>query len=96
MNKKSFISGAVILGCIIGAWYVIKLVAFLMWLLFPLIALLVVLYVLGNFIPKEWTQAVEKSLNKAFDWMDFNAPTFTWPFIKMARVALRWLNLQVK
>jgi len=96
MNYKSFVSGAVILGAIIGAWYVIKLVAFLAWLFMPLIVLAVVLYCLGNFVPAEWTKAVEKNLKKAFDWLDFNAPTWSWPAIKFARGCLDWLNLHVK
>lgn len=93
---KQFTSGAIILGCVIGAWYVIKLVAFLAWVLMPVIALAIVLYCLGNFVPREVTHGVEQFLKKGFDWLDFNAPTWSWPAIKVARGGLDWLNLQVK
>ena len=93
---KQFVSGAVILGSIIMVWYVIKVVAFLAWVLMPVIILACVLYGLGNFVPKDVTQKAEAFLKKGFDWLDFNAPHWTWPAIKVARGGLDWLNLQVK
>ena len=93
---KPLISGLAIAGACVATFYLIKIAFFLIWICLPFLILAAVFYTLGNFVPKGTRESVVAYLRKGFDWCDFNAPHFTWPLIKMARVALDWLGLKIK
>ena len=93
---KSVVSGGVIILGLIVLVYLWKVVWFLAVFLFPVAVVGGLLWVLGNMTPKETHEKVENELRKGLDWMDFNAPSWTWPVLVQVRVALDWLGLKVK
>ena len=93
---KNMTSGVTILLAAIALLYLFRVVWFLAALFMPILVLVAALYFLGFYAPEEMHVKAEKTIRKGLDWMDFNAPSWTWPFVSSARGALSWLGLQVK
>lgn len=91
-------------GLLVGL-YVTLLVARAVWFLalvmLPFLVVAAFVYFVGYGAPRlgdygrklhKWAETKARGL---LDWLDFSAPTWTWPAIRAARTFLDWLGLQV-
>lgn len=100
-NLKAILMGA---GLLFGLWLVVKIlkaVWFLGILMLPFLMIAALVYFIGYGAPnfgsfgRKIHKVAETKARAVLDWLDFNAPAWTWPAITACRTFLDWLGLQV-
>lgn len=97
---------ALVMGCglLIGLYItllVLRAVLVLGLLMLPFLAFAFLLYLVGYGMPnfgeagRRIHKAAETKARRGLDWLDFNAPHWTWPAISAARTFLDWLGIRV-
>lgn len=92
---KNATSGFIIAAAVYGVWLLFKIMAMLAFVFMPIILIAGALYFIGYYAPKGLHDDVQAWLRERFDWLDFNAPKWSWGAIKMARGGLNWLGIKV-
>jgi len=98
---KAVLMGA---GLIVGLYLTLmmaRVVWFLAILMLPVLVVAAAIYLVGYGAPnlgdfgRKIHKGAEGHARALLDWLDFEAPAWTWPAIRSARTFLDWLGLQV-
>lgn len=103
MNRtvKAVVMGIALVFGLYLTVLVLRAVLVLGILMLPFLILAAVIYFVGYGMPKLGSygrkihKGAETKARQGLDWLDFNAPHWSWPIIATTRAALDWLGLQV-
>jgi len=98
---KAVLMGAALLAGVFIMLQLARVVWFLAILMLPFLLVAAIIYFVGYGAPNlgDYGRMVHRKaeyhVRGFLDWLDFRAPTWTWPAIQAVRTFIDWLGLQV-